>query len=126
MAQVQKGGCRCGAVRFSIQGTPKFVANCHCNECRKSTGAAFTTWVGMKTKQFTWDKGAPKTFESSSEIVRNFCGDCGTPLTFESWKYIDEVHILIGAFDEANYFTPTGSAYNDEGLDWVRAIREGG
>jgi len=45
----------------------------------------------------SWTRGERKRFQSSNKIHRGFCGDCGTPLTFEN----DGSHIglAIGAFD---------------------------
>ena len=39
MTQKFEGGCLCGAVRFTTTGQPKGVYWCHCQSCRKHSGA---------------------------------------------------------------------------------------
>jgi hypothetical protein len=34
-----EGGCLCGAVRFIATGQPKGIYWCHCQSCRRHTGA---------------------------------------------------------------------------------------
>jgi len=46
-SQNYQGGCFCGAVEFSLIGTPAAMAYCHCGSCRQwSAGPvnAFTLW----------------------------------------------------------------------------------
>ena len=116
----QEGGCHCGRVRFLTEGTPKFVSRCHCNSCRKTTGAAFSTWVGYSADCVKWTGAAPAFYASSAGVKRGFCASCGTPLSYESDKWPGERHLLIGAFDDPRAFTPTGDFLKDEALAWVR------
>lgn len=41
-----EGGCLCGAVRFAT-GQPKSVFWCHCQSCRKHSGAPVSVFVGF-------------------------------------------------------------------------------
>lgn len=36
------GGCQCGAVRHECFAEPLFTGNCHCRDCQKATGGAYT------------------------------------------------------------------------------------
>lgn len=114
-----EGGCQCGAVRFIVQATPKFVARCHCAACRKATGGAYSVWVGFKESEIEWTAGAPAVYESSRGVRRGFCKSCGTPLSYQGEKWPGELHLTIGAFDEPEAFTPKGDAFPDEALPWV-------
>lgn len=114
---VVEGGCHCQAVRFAATGAPKFIARCHCDSCRRTTGAAFSTWVGFRDEQVVWT-GARAIYESSKGARRGFCRNCGTPLSFQGDKWPGETHLLIGAFDDARPFVPTGDAFAEEALSW--------
>lgn len=123
MSIVRQGGCHCGAVRFRAMGEPKFVGNCHCRDCRRATGAAFSTWVGYDTEQVAWE--GPRAIHHSSETVsRGFCAGCGTPLSYSGRKWAAETHLLIGCIDDDTQLKPTGDGFRDERLDWVRLVSE--
>jgi hypothetical protein len=108
----------CGAVRFEAKSEPKFVANCHCRDCRRATGAAFTTWVGYDTPDVTWH-GERSLHNSSPTVMRGFCAICGTPLSYSGKQWAAETHLLIGTFDDADSLAPDCDAFAAEKLPWV-------
>ena len=93
------GGCQCGAVRFRVDGELGEASICHCRMCQKATGGFFGPYASVATDALVWTRGERKRFASSNKVWRGFCGDCGTPLTFE---YGDAtIALSIGAFDRA-------------------------
>lgn len=118
-----EGGCHCGKVRFRVSAPPKFVSRCHCDSCRRTTGAAFSTWVGFAAGDAEWIAGSPAIYSSSLGVKRGRCADCGTPLTYESDKWPGERHFLIGAFDQPNAFIPKTDYMPAEALGWVKTWR---
>lgn len=98
------GGCQCGAVRFRMEGQPKDVSVCHCRMCQKAFGAYYAPLVAVGEAQVTWTRGQPKRFASSNFVKRGFCGDCGTPLTYEA---PDGLSLAAGAFDDPSRLPPT-------------------
>jgi hypothetical protein len=113
------GGCHCGAVRFQVHGQPKWTAHCHCESCRRSTGAAFATWAGFPTDNFVLLKGKPKGFASSQGVTRGFCGACGTPLTYEGTRWPGEIHALVCTFDDPGSFAPGAHVNTAEKVAWL-------
>lgn len=113
------GGCLCGAVRFAFEGVPLWVAHCHCRSCRRNTGAAVATFVGVRRDQFVYTKGMPVGYESSPGVRRSFCGVCGTPLVYEAARCADEIHINIGAMDEPERFAPASHVHVAERIAWL-------
>jgi len=92
------GGCQCGAVRFRLEGAPGGASICHCRMCQKATGGFFGPYVSVpRIEDLVWTRGERKRFQSSNKVHRGFCGDCGTPLTFEFGDR--HVGIAIGALD---------------------------
>lgn len=119
MEEIRRGGCHCGAVRYAAHGSPGFVSNCHCQDCRKATGAPFSTWVGFDTEQVSW-QGERAIHHSSPTVSRGFCAKCGTPLSYSGKQWSDQTHLLIGTFDQVEGLTPTDDTFAADKLDWVR------
>ena len=92
--RVRTGGCLCGAVRYSVRGEPFHVGRCHCADCRKESGSAFTVYG-------QWPLDA---FDLSGELAtydgRSFCPRCGSRLVCMD----DEgVEVRIGSLDDAPF-----------------------
>jgi hypothetical protein len=100
---VYSGGCQCGAVRFRVEGRLGDASICHCRMCQKASGNFYLPLVSVRKARLTWTRGEPKRFQSSNHVRRGFCGNCGTPLTFEA---PDGVALAIAAFDEPAGISP--------------------
>lgn len=61
------------------------VILCHCNNCKRYTGSAFSANFSVPQSALTWTTEEPKLFIDASDagrpVRRQFCGDCGSPLT---------------------------------------------
>lgn len=121
MEPIRAGGCACGAVRFEARGAPKFIANCHCLDCRRASGAAFSTWVGFDTPNVQW-RGHRTVHASSPGVQRGFCAICGTPLSYSGKQWAAETHLLIGSFDRNDDLVPDEDVNTGEKLSWVRVL----
>ena len=38
----QTGGCQCGKIRYQVTEAPQSVYTCHCTDCQRLTGSAFS------------------------------------------------------------------------------------
>ena len=110
----------CGAVRFTAQGSPNWVAHCHCSDCRRANGAAFSTYVGFPQTAVRFNNDKPAGRQSSPGVVRRFCPLCGTPVSYESTRWADEVHLFVCTFDDPDWFAPTVHVYVSEQVSWLR------
>lgn len=94
---IRTGGCRCGRVKFSVEGEPSRIGICHCTDCRQESGSAFT-YFGV------WPVGK---FKSDGETIehegRRFCPACGSRL-FAVDVDEDEAELKLGSLEDA----PTG------------------
>ena len=48
------GGCQCGGLRYAISEPPLMVYNCHCTNCQKIGGGAFSTPVTVRESSFAF------------------------------------------------------------------------
>jgi hypothetical protein len=117
---MSEGRCLCGNIRFTVDGPPKWTSYCHCGSCRRHTGAPVSAYAGFEASKVSFTGGALAYFESSPGVRRGFCGRCGSTLTYEGDRWPGEVHLHVGAFDDAAAFAPTGHAFADERLPWLK------
>jgi hypothetical protein len=115
-----EGGCFCGAIRYRVDGAIESVAHCHCNSCRRSSGAAFVTWFTVGRERFAWTGGKPSQFASSPGVTREFCGTCGTELTYANVKAARTIDITIGSLDCAAGHPADRHIWTADKLDWLR------
>ena len=113
---VHAGGCQCGAVRFQVKllGRPSI---CHCRMCQKAFGGFFGPLV--TAHDATWTRGEPKWFQSSNRARRAFCGECGTPLAYET-KY--GLELAIGTFDDPTVAAPVIQVNLDDRLPFFHEL----
>lgn len=102
MAKSYEGGCLCGHIRFTAQGSPNNPHTCSCKICQRHSGALTQAWVEFPSDNVNWTGpgGKPKTWRSSSYSARSFCDVCGSTL-----GAIDDepvVALVLGTFDSAN------------------------
>jgi len=115
-----EGGCLCGAVRFIATGQPKGVYWCHCQSCRRHTGAPVAVFAAFEPKAYTVTKGEITKFDSTpGKTRRGFCARCGSTLTCEGLPSIELTHFHVGAFDEAARLQPTTQYFREERLPWL-------
>jgi hypothetical protein len=114
------GGCFCGAVRYEVNGDPGVSTHCHCEHCRRTSGAAFLTWVEFPAARFSFTKGTPGSFQSRPEVTRTFCTSCGTPLTYGRVDTPGTVDVTVCSLDEPASVAPQDHVYHDGKVPWVR------
>ena len=117
--EITTGGCLCGAVRYEAEGIPIVVGHCHCETCRKHTGAPIVTFVAFESRNVRFTQGNPSHYQSSPNAKRAFCSNCGTPLTWEGdyagYKII-EFH--VSSTDEPDRYPPTFHWHHGERISW--------
>jgi hypothetical protein len=115
-----EGGCLCGAVRFIASGAPKGTYWCHCESCRKHTGAPVSVFAAFDCKAYEVTKGNIAKFDSTpGKTRRGFCSKCGSTLTCESLPGLTETHFHVGAFDDPARLLPTKHYFPEECLPWL-------
>lgn len=119
---VHTGGCVCGKLRFSVTGTPVSVAICHCVNCQRSTGSAFSVSVIFHKPEYSI-QGEPAVYDDvgdTGNVVRRvFCGTCGTPIESQSvFSASDYTVLKSGAFDDPTVFVPDSEVYCASAMPW--------
>ena len=114
-----EGGCLCGLVRFKSSGKPVFVSHCHCQRCRKHSGAAFVTHIGLPIAQFSWLQEEPTFWNSSKALDRGFCTNCGSSTCI---RYLDDPSIIVipvGSLDAVEKIQPDCHIMIESMVSWL-------
>jgi hypothetical protein len=119
MSDVHLGRCLCGAVTFQAKGPAKWTGYCHCDSCRRHTGAPVSAFAGFERSAVTFNEGPLARFASSLGVLRGFCAQCGSTMTYEGDRWPSEIHFHIGVFDDPESFAPQGHAFPEERLSWL-------
>ena len=117
------GGCQCGGVRYRVSAEPVRVAICHCTQCQRVTGSAFSMAMIVADGAFGLLQGELKTWIRSSDAGRpvlcGFCPDCGTRITHKAELYRGFTNVRAGTLDDRSWLQPTMSFWTREKQPWV-------
>ena len=100
------GGCMRGALRYRASGEPERVGICHCETCRRNTGAPFAAFAGFARERVAVLSGETGFFQSSPEGRRYFFRACGSPV-FSEWSESETVDVTLGSLDEPERMRPS-------------------
>jgi hypothetical protein len=90
------GKCYCGAVEYAVADAFLYAANCHCFNCRRTTGSAFKPFAGIERGKLTITKGADALMIFGKEDANNtHCEKCGS-LLFSVVRDGAFVHVAMG------------------------------
>ena len=69
-----RGSCLCGGVRFEIERAVGPFELCHCTRCRKVSGSAYLTWLGVRREDFRLLQGADliKTYPEFLALLTHY------------------------------------------------------
>ena len=95
------------------------VAACHCESCRKHTGAPVAVFVDYEIHHVQFSGTMLKKYVSSQDVVRSFCSNCGSTMTYEGLNTPNMLHIHLGVFDKPELFTPTENENTKTQLSYV-------
>ncbi|KAM5386824.1 hypothetical protein ACJZ2D_000117 [Fusarium nematophilum] len=98
------GSCMCGAIAYKSTSEPVMTAICHCLDCQKWTGGAFTSNAVIPEDSFSVTKGSPKHCDVTGASGKNnrhfFCADCGSSLYTRLDLMEGKIIIKAGGLDE--------------------------
>jgi hypothetical protein len=95
-ARTLAGRCYCGDVHYAVLDEFIYAANCHCSNCRRTTGSAFKPFAGIERKKLVVTKGRDK-LKIFGEIDGNntHCATCGS-LLYSVVRDGAYVHVALG------------------------------
>lgn len=95
------GKCECGAVQFEITSPIHEYSHCHCEQCRRLSGAPFATFIGVQKSGFRYLSGEDNLshYASSEDHDRIFCRTCGSNIMVAIAEYPEDYYVSLGTID---------------------------
>lgn len=117
---MSKGKCLCGKIQFSVNGGFGEVRYCHCSQCRKVTGSAFSANAKIPIDRFKVLTGRDyiKEFEHKPGIYRAFCSNCGSPIFSRLVSNPDSIRVRLGSFESVSDVVITGHVWVSSKANW--------
>ena len=123
------GKCLCGSIQYSSEAEPIFSIICHCDDCQRQTGTAFSMTVGVpkasmkidnedKLKEFIGESA------SGNKVRRKFCPDCGSPIISMIAMAPDMYMIKAGTLDDKSWIKPTHQFWCSTKQPWLELSDE--
>ncbi len=108
------GECLCGRVQICARGEPLRIGICHCTNCRRESGSAFTFYAVWPAHQFE------STGETSEFHGQHFCPRCGSHLFSLDDR---EAEVKLGALSEApTPLVPSYELWVKRREPWLRPV----
>lgn len=127
--ETRTASCRCGQLSARVTGAPVRVSVCHCLDCQKRTGSAFSAqarWPEAQVDITGESKSWVHHADSGNRITHGFCPTCGSTVHYRiEGKFDGLVAIPLGALDEPYTLSPRFSVWETRQHDWVQIIGEG-
>jgi len=112
------GKCECGAVRYRVADAFLYAANCHCSNCRASTGSAFKAFAGIERDKLEIIDGADTLLvwgEDDANHTR--CAICGS-LLYSVVRDGAYVHVAMGSLADDPTIRPTEHIFVGSKAPW--------
>jgi hypothetical protein len=120
--------CACGQLSAACEGEPARISVCHCLECQRRSGSAFSaqsTWpaeqVTISGRSVAWER----TSEDGRWARNHFCPTCGVTVHYEIGARPGMVSVPLGGFADPSFPEPGFSVYESRRHPWVRIEPDG-
>ena len=120
MAKTLSGQCYCGAVHYTVMDEFHYALNCHCSDCRRTTGSAFKPFAGIERRKLSVTEGADKLliFGQQPETAHNaHCRLCGS-LLYSLVRNGEWVHVTMGTLVDAPSIRPSAHIFVGSKAPW--------
>jgi hypothetical protein len=117
-ARILAGECYCRAVGYTVADEFAYAMNCHCSNCRRTTGAAFKPFAGIARDKLSVIRGGDSLKIYGNEANHNaHCGRCGS-LLYSVVRDGAFVHVAMGTLVDTPSIRPTAHIFTGSKAPW--------
>jgi hypothetical protein len=112
------GKCFCGAVQYAVTDEFVYAANCHCSNCRRTTGSAFKPFAGIERAKLALTRGQDALLVyGDAQGNDTHCKVCGS-LLYSVVRDGAYVHVAMGTLVDAPTLRPTKHIFVGSKAPW--------
>jgi hypothetical protein len=114
--------CSCEQLKLTCHGEPIRVSLCHCLNCQRRTGSAFSIQARFRADEVEIEGDAHtyvRVGDSGGRATFRFCPTCGTTVYYTIEAIPDVVAIQVGAFADPSFPAPQFTVYNGRRHTWA-------
>jgi hypothetical protein len=116
------GACQCGGVRYTLKGEPLMTYACHCHDCQRRTGSAFSEGIlvladqiEVKGRLSIWQRKS----DAGAEKTRHSCASCGN-IIYGTADNMEGLCLLqAGTLDDTSAVQPEIHIWMQSAQPWV-------
>ena len=116
------GQCLCGGVKFEADGDIMMQGNCHCTDCRQSSGSPFATLLFMAEDKVSISgelKSYAHQVDSGNMLVKDFCPNCGSQMFGRNKGRPGSLAIKVGTINEQAEIKPQFNVFAGSKMDCI-------
>ena len=92
-----------------------FQAYCHCDDCRRSGGGVYASFVFVSESMLTVNSGELHSFSHETDrgntAIKYFCPRCGSQVFTRNSANPGRQGIRVGTITDASWFQPSANLY---------------
>ncbi|MEE4192733.1 MAG: GFA family protein [Halieaceae bacterium] len=122
MSSSARGCCQCGQVQLNLSGAPLFIYVCHCLDCQKRTGSAFSMGLVMAADHVAvagdltpWTR----TSDDGHSNTRHSCSQCGNIIYGDSSATPGLWKLQAGLLEDTSQLRPNIHLWTRRKQAWV-------
>ncbi len=118
MTRSLTGQCMCRAVTYTVADAFLYSLNCHCSNCRRTTGSAFKPFAGIERDKLQVVEGAVHLMRYGGDITHDVhCEQCGS-LLYSVVREGAYVHVALGSLLDEPAIRPSAHIFVGSKAPW--------
>lgn len=117
-ARILAGECCCRAVRYEVADQFAYALNCHCSNCRRTTGSAFKPFAGIPRDKLSITSGSDNLLIHGDKAAHDaHCSRCGS-LLYSLVRDGAFVHVAMGTLIDDPSIRPAAHIFVGSKAPW--------
>lgn len=122
------GRCLCGHIQYEGSVEQATAAICHCKNCQRHSGSAFSINLVVPMDTLTLDKAALSCYQDSADsgnpVYRYSCKQCHSVIISGNDALDGVGYLKAGTLDDSSFIKPILSIWECSAQSWVPTLEK--